>query len=287
MGRREHAHVDRDRPGCRRVVRCGAPGARAAASPARGAASSPISSRKSVPPEAASKRPMRRSRGVGEGAPLVAEQLALDQPVGDRGAVDGDEGTLAARPQIVDGPRDQLLAGAALAPDQHRDLRHRDATDGLEDLLHDGAAAEQAPELILRRDLRAQPHHLALQLAAREQLAHLDAERLHLEGLGQVVGGAELHGLDGGGDGPGAAQHDHRRRRRPAARAPRAGRSRCGRASRGRAGSGPGAPRRAARSASSTLAGGHHLALLLEQHAKRFLHPGLVVDHQDARHVRD
>ena len=97
--------------------------------------------------------------------------------------------------------------------DQHRDLRHCDAADGLEDLLHGRAAAEQTPELLLRGDLRAKPHHLALQLAAREELAHLDTERLHLEGLGQVVGGAQLHGLDRGGDGAGAAEHDHRRRR--------------------------------------------------------------------------
>ena len=53
--------------------------------------SSPISSRKSVPPSAASKRPAVRRGGAGEGALLVAEELALEQALGDRGAVDRDE----------------------------------------------------------------------------------------------------------------------------------------------------------------------------------------------------
>ena len=164
------------------------------------------------------------------------------------------------------------------------DRRH--APDRLEDLLHRGAAAEQAAELLLRRHLRAQPHDLALELPAREQLAHLDAQRLHLEGLGQVVGGAALHGLDGGRDGLGAAQHDHRRRRVLLARAPRSRskplRPGITRSSRIRSGGASASRRKRVVDAR----GGQHLALVLEQHAERFLHSGLVVDDQDARHAR-
>ena len=58
---------------------------------------SPISSRKSVPSlgelEAAGPRPHR----AGEGAALVAEQLGLEQPLGDRRAVDRDERPVLAR----------------------------------------------------------------------------------------------------------------------------------------------------------------------------------------------
>ena len=56
--------------------------------------SSPISSRKSVPPSATSKRP-RFADGPGEGALLVAEQLALDERRRHGRAVDGDERPLA------------------------------------------------------------------------------------------------------------------------------------------------------------------------------------------------
>src|SRR6202008_933278 len=64
--------------------------------------------------------------GAGEGALLVAEELALEQRVGQRGAVDGDERLAPARGEVVDGLGDELLAGAALALDEHgaRDRGH-------------------------------------------------------------------------------------------------------------------------------------------------------------------
>ena len=71
---------------------------------------SPISSRKSVPPCACSKRPRRFGLGAGEGAPLVAEELALDELARDGGAVDLHEGSVGARREAVDGARDELLA---------------------------------------------------------------------------------------------------------------------------------------------------------------------------------
>src|SRR5690606_17305565 len=58
--------------------------------------------------------------GVGEGAALVAEQLALDELLGERRAVDRDERARAARAARVDGARDDVLAGAALAEEQDR-----------------------------------------------------------------------------------------------------------------------------------------------------------------------
>ena len=49
--------------------------------------------------------------GAGEGAALVAEQLALEHPFGERGAPDVDEGT-AAPGQPMQHVRDELLARA-------------------------------------------------------------------------------------------------------------------------------------------------------------------------------
>ena len=57
--------------------------------------------------------------GAGERALLVAEQLGLDQLVGDRRAVDLHEALAAAQAVAVDRARHQFLAHAALAPDQH------------------------------------------------------------------------------------------------------------------------------------------------------------------------
>src|SRR5262249_57572151 len=80
--------------------------------------------------------------GAGEGALLVAEELALQQALRDGGAVEGQERRLGPGAVLVDGAGDQLLAGAALAGDQHGDVLSRDAADGLVDLAHGGAGAD-------------------------------------------------------------------------------------------------------------------------------------------------
>jgi hypothetical protein len=56
----------------------------------------------------------------------MAEQLRLDERLGQGCAVDGDEGT---RPpaRVVDGASDQLLARAALAGEEHGRLRGGDS----------------------------------------------------------------------------------------------------------------------------------------------------------------
>src|SRR5713226_1271730 len=58
----------------------------------------------------------------GERAALVAEQLRLEEGLGKGGAVDGHERLGVARALRVERARDQLLAGAALAGDQHRGI---------------------------------------------------------------------------------------------------------------------------------------------------------------------
>src|SRR5262245_44767089 len=70
---------------------------------------------------------------AGEGALLVAEQLRLDQRLGDRRHVDGHERLPAALAPRVDRPRYQLLAGAALARDQDGRRRRGDLGDELFD----------------------------------------------------------------------------------------------------------------------------------------------------------
>ena len=79
----------------------------------------------------ASDAPLGRA---GEGALFVAEQLTLEKGLGQRADVHGDERLVAPRTQPMDRPRDELLAGAALALDEHR-ARHRgDLLDLHEDL---------------------------------------------------------------------------------------------------------------------------------------------------------
>src|SRR5205814_722774 len=56
----------------------------------------------------------------GEGALFVTEQFGFDQIVRQGGAIHTDEWLRGAWAHGNDGARDKLLAGAALAADQHR-----------------------------------------------------------------------------------------------------------------------------------------------------------------------
>ena len=91
--------------------------------------SSPISSRNSVPPLATSNRPDAVLVGPGERPFAMAEQLALDQVLGQCPAVDRHEGHLGPQALVVDRAGDQFLARAGLAEDQHGRVGRRDLGD--------------------------------------------------------------------------------------------------------------------------------------------------------------
>ena len=90
--------------------------------------------------------------GPREGALLVAEHLAFQQPRGNGGAVELDESALPPRAQVVDGPRHQLLAGPGLAVDQHRGIGGRHRLHLLEDGLQRAALPDDFLEAIVRAD---------------------------------------------------------------------------------------------------------------------------------------
>src|SRR5436189_160216 len=82
-------------------------------------------------------------RGAGERTALVAEQLALEHARGDRAAVDMEERAGGARGSRVDGARDETLAGAALAEDEHARVAAGDAVDRLHELLDRARFADE------------------------------------------------------------------------------------------------------------------------------------------------
>ena len=67
--------------------------------------------------------------GSGECALLVAEEFALEQAGGNRGAVQLDKGALAARAEAMNGARQQFLAGSGLALDEHGGVGGRNGLD--------------------------------------------------------------------------------------------------------------------------------------------------------------
>ena len=135
--------------------------------------------------------------GAGEGALLVAEQLALQQVLRDGRAVEGQERRLGSGAVLVDGAGDQFLAGAALAGDQHRHVLGGDAADGLVDLAHGRAGADDgAVHVRVRRGL-GDHGRLAHPPGHFQRLADHPPQLVQVERLEQVVVGALLHRLDG------------------------------------------------------------------------------------------
>ena len=65
--------------------------------------------------------------GAGEGALLVAEQDRFDEVFRQRAAVDGDERLAAPIGAALDGARQQFLADARFALDEHGNVRFRGA----------------------------------------------------------------------------------------------------------------------------------------------------------------
>ena len=108
----------------------------------------PISSRNSVPPGGDLEPSGAVFLRVGERALLVAEELRLEQRLGDRAQVDVHERLAGARRRAMDGARDQFLAGAVLAEDQHRRVGARDLLDVAEQAA--AIAGELADDLARR-----------------------------------------------------------------------------------------------------------------------------------------
>jgi hypothetical protein len=119
---------------------------------------------------------------------------------------------LTAARQLVDAPREQLLAGAALARDEDGGVglrRHRQAPQQV------GERRRIAHDQGLARGLhaRAELLELAREAHAIEQRAQAVREHLARHGLGDVVVGAALQEAHGVVDG-GLRRHDQHRRLR-------------------------------------------------------------------------
>ena len=125
---------------------------------------SAISSRNSVPRSASSKQPARRSVAP-VNAPFSWPKISLSSSVsGIAAQLIATNGACGARAQLVDRLRDQLLAGARLAEDQHRRRRRRRLLDHLIERAHRRAVADDAAEAPAIAQLPAQRLVLALLL---------------------------------------------------------------------------------------------------------------------------
>ena len=133
---------------------------------------------------------------AGERATHVAEQFALEQGLDDGRAVDHDEAPVRTRTELVQGTRDQFLAGAGLAADERRPHVRRHRAQHPEQLLHRHGSADHAVE----RDAcgpfgRKQPYPAPQRIV--EAIGQECAQLLDVDRLAQVVVHAEADGGDG------------------------------------------------------------------------------------------
>ena len=135
-----------------------------------------------------------------EGALLVPEQLRLEQLVQQRGAVDGQKRLIAPLADPVHVARGQLLAAAALALDEDVRVRVARARQELPQPLYGAALALHGGLGLMLEDNAPQGPVLVAEPTVLGGPGHDLVELAQAEGLGDIVEGAELEGLDGGLD---------------------------------------------------------------------------------------
>ena len=148
--------------------------------------------------------------GAGERAALMAEQLAFHQRLWNRRAIDRHVSRVAARRQLVNGARDQLLAGAAFAGNHDRRGRLRQPLDRGDHFAHRRRFSEQRSELA---DLGQPPPQIRVLLANANVAGKVLQNLLHMRrinGLAHVVDSAELERRDRVGNFALPRNHDGR-----------------------------------------------------------------------------
>ncbi len=138
----------------------------------------------------------------------MAEKLGLDQLARDRRHVHRHEGPLAAAAVVVERAGHQLLAGAGLAHDHHREVGLGQPRDDAVDLLHCRGAPDDGQRL--GRDVGIGRNGL---LGLLKRPANSLHQGIEIKWFWQVVVSPALSRGDGRHDGVLGAHHDHRQRR--------------------------------------------------------------------------
>ena len=144
---------------------------------------------------------------VGERAALVAEELRLQERLGERRAGDVHEGAIAPWAGSVDRSSGEVLSGSALADHQHRRGRAlRELVQHPSQLTDRFGASDDS----VVRLPAAQPAHLAAQAGGLQGALGDHGDLVDVEGLGEEVEGADLHRVDRPTDGRERRQQNDR-----------------------------------------------------------------------------
>ena len=146
--------------------------------------------------------------GPGESTLFVAEQLAFQKLLWDGGAVNRQERPTGPATVLIEGVRDQFLAGAALAGNEDRHVLRGDAANRLVHFLHGRTDTDNGigaiVHLVPGGEQGGNVHEPA---DGQGTLDHL-TQRAQLQRFEKVLVSAELHGLDGRVGGAAAGDED-------------------------------------------------------------------------------
>ena len=106
-----------------------------------------------MPPLASSKRPIRCAIAPVKAPRSWPKSSLSSRPVGMAAQLTLTKRALAAPAQVVDRARDQLLAGARLAEDEHRRVGRRDGLHLVQRALQRGRVADDLLEVVVGADL--------------------------------------------------------------------------------------------------------------------------------------
>src|SRR5208282_2639272 len=109
---------------------------------------------------------------AGEGALFMPEKFAFEERLRQSAAVNGDQRVKLSRAGLMDRTRHQFLPGAALPRDQHGSVRGTNRLDGLEDLAHGAALANDVPRTRDFSDGLAQEYVLLGRPFMRQRILH-------------------------------------------------------------------------------------------------------------------
>jgi len=90
---------------------------------------------------------------IGKCAGAIAEELGLEQGIGQRGAIDGDKRPGGPARELVQRFGDKFLSSPAFSADQYRRGRARDLRQDRENFAHRGAPAHHGVELLFFHEL--------------------------------------------------------------------------------------------------------------------------------------
>jgi len=141
----------------------------------------------------------------------VAEDFTLQQVFRERRAMHRDERPARPPAGLMNGLRDQFLAGARLALDEDGRLRRRHQAHLIDHRLQLLRMADDVLELELLVEPLVELFHLHLQRLVFQRTLDEQLQPLDVDGLGKEIDGPALHCLDGRFDVAVGRHHDHRR----------------------------------------------------------------------------